>query len=108
MQSTMIGLVEVHFTEDGKITNSEFAPMLKIKADEILIEKFSKIRVTPDELDVRLVGELMLGKFFSKITEIELSDREKYTITSETLACDKYADGKVKRCVIGYSFTPLA
>lgn len=104
----LIGSVNIKFDESGKITYSEFVPLLKTIADKELIEKFNSISVAPDEDVIRSMGEALLSRFFSHLTRIELSDQEKYGIKSRTLTCDKYANGMVKACVVSYSFGLLA
>jgi hypothetical protein len=58
--------------------------------------------------DARAKAQLVLAKWFEHVSDIELADREAYTVETEMLECEKWDNGKPKRCRIRFFLQPRA
>lgn len=104
--SEIIATVTTTFAPTGKIKSATLKPIFKnILANEELINYVNGLVATDTPpIRARLMGQSLLAKLFNKITGIELADPDKYYIDSEMAACEKYRDGKTKKCTINFLF----
>lgn len=103
-----IGSVTMEYAETGKVIRGEFKPMMVIELDDAL---FTQLEALPQGEDASILqsnADLILAAWFSKSNEIELADREKWEIVSSVADCSKYPTGKVRKCVIEYTFKKRA
>lgn len=104
-----IGKTTIIYDETGKLLSASFQPTVSIDSDESILSEMKDIS-NRDVESIKSNAELVFAQWFRKtdnlITEIELSDREEFHVTSEIEKCEKYDNGSVKRCVIAFSFGP--
>jgi hypothetical protein len=104
--SELIATVEAVFDRDGRIKQSTLIPSVKnIIASEELLEFVHNLHSkSAPPIQVRIMGERLLSKYFSNVANMELFDNEKFYIDSEMLACEKYRSGVTKKCKIKFLF----
>lgn len=96
MKDLEIGTAILEYDKDGKVTHADFLPTLKIDCKEI-IDKLSHI--SNSDLDTtREQAQSVFAIWMSKLTEIELGDREDHEISLVEEKCEKYENGSVKYC----------
>lgn len=105
--STVIGQVAMEYSENGQVINASFTPSIVVKADEFLLGQLKTIPQTDADV-LKHNADLVLASWFNKTNEIELADREKWTIVSAVVDCDKYPSGAVKRCILEYTFKQIS
>lgn len=120
-QKQEIGIVTMNYNDEGEVTMASFKPTMSITIDKNLFERFSKIGDTgkrikkespsvhyeEDSEMLRENAELVFASWFNKTNEIELADREKYKIISETIRCSKHFNGRIAECNIRFSLAEL-
>lgn len=103
MENLIIGSAVIEYDAAGKVTTAYFEPSIKIDLAEALGGRFTELAApTPEELKGN--ADIVLGAWFSKMNEVELADRDRYTIESEIVECEQYPNGTVKRCILRYTF----
>lgn len=99
-----IGIVDIRYNAEGKVTDGTFTPTLRAAVDKKLINQLFSIEKPADEAALRANSELILADWFTRLNDIELADRELYEVKGEVLGCDKYPDGRVQHCRIVFNF----
>lgn len=107
-----IGVVTMKYAQDGSSLDSYFKPTMKVHIAENIAKALAVSMVerslTPnDPTIVKEKADLVLASFFSKMTEIELAERDEYEIKSEIVNCTKWPNGNVRLCQIQYSFVKI-
>lgn len=105
MENTKIGTATLLFTEAGTVETAMFTP-------EAMSIPFMgpDLRLTGTFEDVEQIhnkADEVFATWFNRMNEIELADREKYTIKSNLVQCDKFTSGKPQFCKIEYVFEKL-
>lgn len=105
MKNTEIGVVTTNYDEQGKLISANFKPTMQVELSDSVKRMLDQALQKDDNVEsLKRNSDFVLGSFFSKMTEIELADREDYEIVSEILDCHTYENGKVKFCRIKYLF----
>lgn len=102
--SQPIGIVTMEYDEQGAVTSATFVPTMKVVLDDNLIRQLQSLTAS-DALALQNNADLVMSAWFAKTNEIELADREEWTIKSRVVECITYPEnGKVKKCAIEYTF----
>jgi hypothetical protein len=104
MQDTEIGTVTTSYNQEGEAITIEFKSSMYIKSNENLLKQLRTVKSADDIQVLQTNSDLAVASWFSKITEIELTDPSEGQITSEIVSCDKYPNGKIQTCVLKYTF----
>lgn len=105
MKNTEIGLVTIDYNPEGILVSANFKPTMQVELSDETKQSLNENLKNQENSDVlKENSDLVLGTFFSAMTEIELADREEYEIVSEIDKCDTYENGATKQCVIKYLF----
>ena len=105
-QNREIGVATILYSEDGKPLSSYFKPTVMFSADTKMLDQLSNVE-GPDAESVKTNSELVMGAWFSNLNDIELADREEFSVVGEVLQCDKYQSGKIKRCSVKFVLKKL-
>lgn len=100
-----IGIATMQYDESGKVIEAYFTPRDKVQGVDL--NQLKTIQADQNIDVIRYNAEMVMAGWFSKVNEIELADRDHYKVTSETIWCDKYPNGSVKRCSIGFYFEEI-
>lgn len=103
MEKLVIGKVIIQYDMTGKVTTSSFFPTMKIDLDPALVQLMNSADGL-NEQSLKQKADLVLGAWFTKMNEIELSDKYRYVVGSEVVECKKYSGGGIERCVLEYFF----
>jgi hypothetical protein len=95
-----IGKTVIKYNQDGTVRRASFIPQLKIEAPPDLKLKMKH----GSKEEIKDNADMVMAAWFNKVNDIELSDRELYEIKSEIVKCELWEPGKVKTCIIKYSF----
>lgn len=98
-----IGKAIVNYDSEGKLTEVEFKPTLKITLTNAEAARLAKIDGTNVET-IESTASLALAAWFQRTNEIELTDRAISKITTKVDACIYWPNGKVKQCAIIFNF----
>lgn len=107
MEKLVIGNVLMMYDEEGNVINAIFDPTMKLDFKEPLSDQLQQIKCSEDVTTVQQNADTIFAGWFSKLNEIELADRTKYEIKSNVLDCEKYPNGKVKKCLIQYVYQEI-
>lgn len=107
MDKLSIGIVKIEYDKEGKVIRANFYPSMNLEADDDLKNQLQTIK-NSDQETVKSNASLVMAAWFSKMTDIELADREKYEISTNIISCDKHWDGTIKMCVIEFEFKERA
>lgn len=109
MKTQEIGIATITYDNGGRVIKelTNFVPTLKISITDELNKQFAQIRSEKDEINLKKNSDIVLATWFSKMNEIELADRDKFEIKSEIIKCEKYANERIKQCVIRYTFKEI-
>lgn len=99
-----IGIVTIDYNTEGAITHYRFSPLLELTPDKEVMHQLQFVQPSADIDIVKQSADTILAAWFSKVTTIELADREDYEVRSSIIECDKHDNGLVKRCRIRYRF----
>lgn len=103
LETSEIATVKIEYTKEGRIQLAKVEGNIRPVVGQSTLNSLKQIgNKTPEE--IKNQADLLLGKLFSSITDIELSDPANTGIVSEVVECDKYPGGNVKKCVIKYFF----
>lgn len=106
--NTKIGIARIEYNEDGTVKSAIFEPTMKVEAKADTLSPFLSIEDgNSSEEAVKEHAIIALATWFNKMNEIELADREKYTIDTEVVSCEKYPSGSIKICQIEFHFEEL-
>lgn len=108
MKDSKIGIVTMEYAQTGKIIQATFAPIMVVELEEELFYQLEEIKPTTDPAVLRSNADLVMASWFTRTNEIELADREKFSIVSDIIDCRKYETGQIKKCVIEYTFKKIA
>jgi len=107
MNKQYLGQATLEYSPEGELLKAVFVPKMEIKLDQPTVVKLQEsVSNNTKFKQLKHNADMVLASWFSAITEIELADRESYTIVSEAVICDKYPDKTVQKCVIDYYFQP--
>lgn len=102
MKREKIGTVDLKYNEKGELESSKFIPepfIISVKKDQLYTEALNKT----DEVEkIKALADISFSSWFNNISEIEISDREKFEIVSEVCICEKLNTNTVKFCRIDY------
>lgn len=107
MKQLEIGEATLEYTRFGEVTNAVFTPSMKIEYDKSINDQLRQIESKRDVESMRENAALVMASWFSKMNEIELSDKFQYGIDSEIVECERYDDDMPKKCVIKFVFKKL-
>lgn len=104
-----IGVVTISHDKDGNMGEAYFKPTMQVSLDKSLVPALTAgtMASTDNPEYIRNQADIVMASFFSKITEIELADRDKYELKSEIIQCSKWGNGAVRTCKIKYSFVKI-
>lgn len=104
MEKIIIGRATIEYNLDGIVTSAKFDPMLDVNLGPEILSQLTQIKNgSQDELQSN--SDFILGTFFSKMTEIELADRNLFVVKSKVVDCVKYVvNSSVAKCVLEYTF----
>lgn len=110
MKTQEIGIATITYDSGGTVIRelTNFVPTLKISITEELNRQFAKVKSEKDEINLKKNSDIVLATWFSKMNEIELADRDKFQIKSEIIKCERYANQRIKQCVIRYTFEKIS
>lgn len=104
-----IGDAIINYREDGTVESASFVPKMKIEVGETVLKQLEAVNHSTVAAIVKTNADLILGSFFSKLSEIELGDRDHYEVSSKTILCERYKpSGNIKQCVIRYTYKESA
>lgn len=106
MELLEIGQATIVYDTQGKATEASFSPTMKIDLDTGVLMQLTQLNGS-NEKTLNDNAGLVLGSWFSKIYDIEMSDRDHYQVVSETVKCDKYSNGNIKSCLVKFIFKKL-
>jgi len=101
-----IGVATIAYDEQGRVKNVEFTPTLTIDPTPLL-PQFEHLSGNGDLSTLKKNADLVLGAWFENVDVIELADRERYIIDSETLSCSLHPDGTIRECRFKFVFRPV-
>lgn len=104
--NTEIGVATMVYSEEGKILQASFIPTSQVDLGNDILNQLAEVKNT-DEETIRENANLILGAWFEKQNSIELADRDEYEIVTEPVYSSKYPSGKVKTCIIKFTFKQL-
>lgn len=107
MENFEIGRATIQYDEQGNVTLAYFEPTMKIGLDANIATELKKLVDSTQIETVKENADTVMASWFAKMNQIELSDREEYDIVSKVVKCEKWDSGKVKMCVIEYTFQKL-
>lgn len=107
MENLEIGIVTITYNNQGDVVSADFNPTMRIEVQEDLKQQLISVKENEDSEKLQANADLVMGAWFSKITDIELADRSEYHIVSELLRCNRYPDGKVRLCSMLYKFEKI-
>lgn len=107
MKQQEIGVTTLEYDDAGNLITSYFEPTMKVVVDETLLKAIKEVKNSEDSESIKQHAEVALASWFSKMNEIELADRDEWTISSEVKHCEKWPNNKVKKCVIQFEFKRL-
>ena len=93
-KSTVIGNATFEYNENGQLESAAFHPKIKVSKEEIENQLGDCVGKSLD--DIKKCAQLLLGAFFSKVSDIELRDMETTSIETEVVKGERYDDGKLK------------
>ena len=105
IEDISIGTVTIRHNKNSKKVYTTFIPTMQVtnraempdlKSENCTDEQFLKEQVNNS-----------ISSWFAKTTEIELADREKYTIQSKEVSCKKYSTSEVKEIIYDISLVKL-
>jgi hypothetical protein len=101
-----IGTVIVNYDQEGNVLEkfTAFVPTMNIPVDKELGKQLIKLKQENNETILKDNSDLILASWFSKMNEIELADRNSFKIESMIVSCDKYSNGKIRKCILDYYF----
>lgn len=106
-----IGISTVSYHQDGSIQSAMFVPTIKIDTDESLLKQLAAVQDSGDLQTLKQNSQLVFSNWFrkmdQKLTDIELSDRERFEIVTQVLECKKYRGGKIKKCSVSFIFQEI-
>ncbi len=97
-----IGVVTLKYDEKGAVVSSNFEPTITLEASDSLIEGLSQVKSSEDSSKIINHARNVFSSWFDLMTQIELNDE--YTITTETLLCEKYESGLVSTCKVKFYY----
>lgn len=96
-----IGTVTIEYNRSGVVTSHKFNPLIKVDNSQELRRELKN--VNGENADVlKHNADVIVAAWFSKVNQVELEDREQYSVESEVIACEKYNTGGIKKCVLKY------
>jgi broad-specificity NMP kinase len=103
------GIVTMTYDELGKIvaTASSFKPTMEIKINKNVEAELKVLEIQNDEQAIVHNAEMIAAGWFSKMTEIELADRNSYHTVSNIIECVKWPNGSVRKVVVELVFKKL-
>ena len=103
----VIGDVILYYNKSSNVPSGvEFQPMtMKLTNEEL--QELQVIDNDTDEETIKLMSDNVLSSWFSKLTDIELADRDKFQIKSEIITCNKEHENLITKCVIRYSLDEI-
>lgn len=111
MKKQEIGISTIDYNEDGTVKNALFVPTLKIEQDNNLLKELGVAQSARDITALKQNSELVFASWFRKwdkvISDIELSDREKFEVVSEVVECEKYENGNTKTCSMRFIYREI-
>lgn len=96
-----IGTVNVSYDEIGKPVQAIFTASPYTVTDPEVLSQLLTVKNDSQE-EIQKNAELVISSWFSNLDEIQMLDREKFTITSEVVSCGKFGDGKIATCKITF------
>lgn len=103
-----IGTVTIEYSETGTVIKANFTPTIQVEANKYLLEELEVLRSAGGSKALQESADLIMASWFSKANEIELADRDLWSIESDIRECQTYPDGGVKKCVLDYAFRKRA
>lgn len=94
-----IGKAVIEYNEDGSIKSASFKSELNISTD-VLTEHIDALKDVKNEQQINDASQYLLSLMFSKITELELRDVDKFDIVN-TVKC-KLDGNRIQKCIIKY------
>lgn len=107
MDNVEIGIVNIHYNEDGDVLSAVFTPTMVVPFDKRVLMQLQSVKASKDDGLLKENADMVLAAWFAKMNEIELADRDDYEVASEILKCIKHQNGMAKECVIKYSFQKI-
>jgi len=105
-KTIVLGSVTMTYNEQGAMISANVQPVTNVPIDATLQEQL--VAIKSDTADnVKNQAQLVLGAFFSNITNAELADRADYSMVSEIVDCAKFDNEKVKQCTIKFTLQPV-
>ncbi len=105
MENTIIGTATLIFTDIGSIKQATFKP--EAISTPLVGLDLTQIDQCQNVEQIQQKADAVFATWFSRMNEIELADREKYTIKSKITKCIKFETGIPQVCEIQYSFEKL-
>ena len=99
-----IGFVTIKYNQEGILETSEFVPIIKtVKTKAVTLDETDNS--DPDVIQQKV--QSIVGSWFNELNDIELADREEYKLETTLSKCEKWDDGRVKKCVFSVVFRQL-
>lgn len=108
MEDLKIGTVKITYAKDGTIEEAVFNPTLRIPASEEVRKNLILLGQVKDPEVLRKSADMIMAGWFSKMNEIELSDRSEFQVQSHIVECVKMDNGKIKTISIDYEFKQIS
>lgn len=107
MENTKIGTATLIFTETGEFKQGSFKPDAISIPSTLLQLDLTQVDRCENVEQVQQKADEVFATWFSRMNEIELADREKYTIKSKVTRCVTFPSGRPQVCEIEYTFEKL-
>lgn len=102
-----IGIVTLVYKEDGSLEEAAFLPTITVHSNKELVDELMTIKCSEETKEVQSRAEAVLASWFNMLTEIEIADRDQYTIKSDIKKCEKWPNGKIHTCEILFLFDKI-
>lgn len=103
-----IGVAVLNYDGNGAFVNATFTPTIGVEMDAKDMEFFKKVDCNQSEDNIKAEAEAVFATWFQSLNEVELADREFYTIATElTRPCEYWDNGKIKSVSPRFIFKQL-
>lgn len=102
--NTPIGTVVLYYNEDSTVQTSVFTPDAITSSDDELADRMQSINAASDEKAIREQAEFMVSAWFARLNRIELADRDRYEIITDTVSCERWKrTGTTRKCTLHFT-----
>lgn len=104
MKTLKIGIVTLHYDEEGTIVGTVFKPTSEVIGDSALLNELHQVQCADNTKVIKKQAQKVVADWFNKIDQAETEDKFTHQIASQVNYCEKYPNGQVKECSIEFFF----